>query len=75
MTTRERYEQLRDAHNLTDYEVMRQAGVEKSTFYSWRQRSEADPELSMTVPNMVKIAQVFDVSLDYLVGNVGGKEE
>lgn len=69
MTTRDKYERLRDALGMTDYEVMRKAGVEKSTFYTWRQRSEDKPGLAMTVPNMQKVAQALGVTLDQIVGD------
>lgn len=70
MTTREKYERLRDDQGLTDYEVFKRAGVEKSTFYTWRKRSEVNPFLTMSVPNMLKVASALGVTLDQIVGDV-----
>lgn len=70
MNARCKYEAIRDAKGITDYEVMRRAGIEKSTFYTWRKRSETNPFLTMSVSNMVKMAKALGVTLEELVGDV-----
>ncbi len=69
MTTREKYEAIRDAYGLTDYQVAKTAGIEKSTFYTWRQKGEENPKLTMNVANMLRLAAALRVTIEEIVGD------
>lgn len=68
MTTRAKYEAIRDAKGLTDYQVAKNAGIEKSTFYTWRQKGEDNPGLTMNVANMMRLATALGVTIEEIVG-------
>ena len=56
------YCKLRDLRGVKDADVVRATGITKSTFYDWKSgRSEPKKE------KLQKIADFFDVSLDYLM--------
>lgn len=69
MTTREKYEARRDALGLTDYTVMKRANIAKATFYTWRAHGIIEPDMTMNVRNMRKVAEVLKVSLEDLIGD------
>ena len=61
-----RYAKLRDAKGVTDYKVAEDTGIPKTTLYEWR-----DGAYTPKIDKLQKLAEYFDVSLDYLVS---GKE-
>ena len=69
MDARCKYEAVRDSLGMTDYEVAKKAGIEKSTFYTWRKRSEENGYLTMGMVNMMKMAKALGVRLEDLVGD------
>lgn len=63
----ERYCKLRDLKELTDAQVSKYCGLEKSTFTDWK-KGKSIPKL----PKIIKIAECLDCSIDYLAT---GKEK
>lgn len=62
-----RYAKLRDDRNMTDNSVAVASGITQSTIYDWKKRSEGNPNASLSVENLSKIAKVFNVPLDYFL--------
>ena len=60
----ERLKELRKQAHLTQVELAGKLGVGQSSYADW-ERGKKKP----TQENLVKIAQVLNVSIDYLVGN------
>ena len=60
----ERLKELRRQVGLTQVEVAEKLGISQPAYASW-ERCVKKP----THENLVKIAQIFNVSVDYLVGN------
>ena len=60
----ERLKELRKKANFTQVEVAEKLGISQPAYASW-ERGVKKP----TQENLVKIAQVLNVSVDYLVGN------
>lgn len=57
------FEQLLQKHNVTPYKVSKATGIPQSTLSEWK-RGRSTPKSG----TMQKIADYFDVSLDYLMG-------
>lgn len=70
MVFAERLKELRTEAYLTQVELAKQLGIGQSSYADW-ERGKKNP----TQENLMKIAQFFDVSLDYLVGNIDEKED
>lgn len=64
-----KYAMLRDERDLSDYQVSLKTGIPQSTLYDWRQRSAKNPEAELSFGNILKIAKLFEVSMDAFVGN------
>ena len=64
----ERLKELRKQAHLTQVELASKLGIVHSSYADW-ERGKKKP----TQDNLVKIAQVLNVSVDYLVGNSEGK--
>lgn len=60
----ERLKELRKQAHLTQVELASKLGIVQSSYADW-ERGKKKP----TQDNLVKIAQVLNVSIDYLVGN------
>lgn len=60
----ERLKDLRKQARLTQVDVAEKLGISQPAYASW-ERGAKKP----TQENLVKIAQIFNVSVDYLVGN------
>ena len=60
----ERLKDLRKQAGLTQVEVAEKLGISQPAYASW-ERGAKKP----TQDNLVKIAQILNVSVDYLVGN------
>lgn len=60
----ERLKDLRKQAGLTQVEVAEKLGISQPAYASW-ERGAKKP----TQENLVKIAQILNVSVDYLVGN------
>ena len=60
----ERLKELRKQARLTQVELAGKLGIVQSSYADW-ERGKKKP----TQDNLVKIAQVLNVSVDYLVGN------
>lgn len=58
------YCKLRDKKKLRDSDIVRETGITKSTFSDWKS-GRSNPKND----KLQKIADFFDVSLDYLTGN------
>ena len=56
------YAQIRDAKNMTDYAVAKQAGIGSTTLYDWKS-GRSTPKLE----KLVKIARVLDVDVSEIV--------
>ncbi|MFS9077125.1 helix-turn-helix domain-containing protein [Streptococcus mitis] len=66
----ERLKELRKKANFTQVEVAEKLGISQPAYASW-ERGVKKP----TQENLVKIAQILSVSVDYLVGNSDNKKE
>ena len=64
MTFAVRLKELRKQAHLTQVELAKRLGIGQSSYADW-ERGKKKP----TQENLVKIAQVLNVSIDYLVGN------
>ena len=60
----ERLKKLRKKARLTQVDIARKLGISQQAYASW-ERGIKKP----TQENLVKIAQILNVSVDYLVGN------
>lgn len=59
----ERLKKLREERHLSQYQVARDLGVPRTTYANWEQ-GKAEPDSD----TLKKIADYFDVSVDYLLG-------
>ncbi|WP_455441249.1 helix-turn-helix domain-containing protein [Streptococcus parasanguinis] len=66
----ERLKKLRKDAGLTQVDVAEKLGISQPAYASW-ERGIKKP----TQENLVKIAQILNVSVDYLVGNSENKDE
>lgn len=66
----ERLKELRKQAHLTQVELAGKLGIVQSSYADW-ERGKKKP----TQDNLVKIAQVLNVSVDYLVGNSEEKSD
>lgn len=66
----ERIKALRKQAKLTQVDVAEKLGISQPAYASW-ERGVKRP----TQENLVKIAQILNVSIDYLVGNSDEKKE
>ena len=64
MAFAERLKELRKQAHLTQVELAKRLGIGQSSYADW-ERGKKKP----TQENLVKIAKVLNVSIDYLVGN------
>ena len=58
----QRYCELRDKKNVTDYQVSEATKIPRSTFSEWK-TGRSQPKLE----KLVKLADYFGVSIDYFV--------
>lgn len=70
MAFAERLKELRKEGHLTQVELAKRLGIGQSSYADW-ERGMKNP----TQENLIKIAQFFNVPLDYLVGNSDKKDE
>lgn len=70
MAFAERLKELRKQAHLTQVELAKRLGIGQSSYADW-ERGKKKP----TQENLVKIAQILDVSVDYLVGNSEEKSD
>jgi repressor LexA len=57
-----KYAELRDSKNMKDIDVSRETGIPASTFTDWK-NGKSSPKID----KLIKIADLFEVSLDDLV--------
>ena len=70
MAFAERLKELRKQAHLTQVELAKRLGIGQSSYADW-ERGKKKP----TQENLVKIAQILNVSIDYLVGNSEEKSD
>jgi len=58
----EKYAKLRDERGMTDYQVSKQTGISSATLSEWKSGSYVPK-----IDKIIKIADLFDVSLDSLL--------
>lgn len=58
-----RLKQLRDEHNLSQYDLADELDIKQSTIAMWENGTNAPRQATL-----IKIAEYFDVSVDYLLG-------
>lgn len=58
----EKYVKLRDERGLTDYQVSKQTGISSATLSEWKSGRYVPK-----IDKIIKIADLFDVSLDSLL--------
>ena len=66
----ERLKELRKKANYTQVEVAEKLGISQPAYASWERGAKKPIQ-----ENLVKIAQVLNVSVDYLVGNSEDKSD
>lgn len=59
-----KYEKIRDAKGMTDFEVSKRANIPQSSIYDWKQRSAKNPDAGISVSAIAKIAAVLDAKID-----------
>ena len=62
--TYKRYAMFRDARNMTDYAVSKATDIAPSTFSDWK-----NALYSPKVDKLLKIARLFEMTLDELIGD------
>lgn len=60
-----RYAILRDAKGLSDWQVAKESNVPYTTIHDWGIRAKNKKDAGISVNNLRKIANFFNVSLDY----------
>lgn len=70
MAFAERLKELRKQAHLTQVELAKRLGIGQSSYADW-ERGKKNP----TQENLIKIANLFDVPVDYLVGNSEEKSD
>ena len=70
MAFAERLKELRKQAHLTQVELAKRLGIWQSSYADW-ERGKKNP----TQENLVKLAQILNVSVDYLVGSTEDKED
>lgn len=70
MAFAERLKELRKQAHLTQVELAKRLGIGQSSYADW-ERGKKNP----TQENLVKLAQILNVSVDYLVGSTEDKED
>lgn len=63
----QKYEELRDTMNVTDYQVAKDTGVTKSTFTDWK-TGRSRPKID----KIARIAEFFNVSINFFVSEKAG---
>jgi transcriptional regulator with XRE-family HTH domain len=58
----QRLDELIQERGITEHRLMRETGIAKSCVWNWRQGCQP------TIDKVAKIADYFQVSIDYLVG-------
>lgn len=66
----EKYAKLRDARELTDYQVCMKTDIKAATISSWKTGAYAPK-----IEKLIAIAKLFNVPLEFFVTEVEGKEE
>lgn len=57
------YAKMRDSRGMTDYQVSKETGIPTSVMSSWK-----NGKYTPKVDRLVKIAKLFNVSMDELLG-------
>lgn len=70
MAFAERLKELRKQSHLTQVGLAKRLGIGQSSYADW-ERGKKNP----TQENLVKLAQILNVSVDYLVGSTEDKED
>ena len=60
----QKYAKLRDERGLTDYAVAMQTGIATATLSSWK-----SGEYTPKVDKLMKIAKLFDVSIEEIISD------
>ncbi|MBO7726902.1 MAG: helix-turn-helix transcriptional regulator [Oscillospiraceae bacterium] len=63
----QRYVDLLEKHNTTTYQVCKETGVAQSTISMWKTRAEKDDKATIGIFDLKKIADYFNVSVDYFL--------
>ena len=61
---------IMERRNISAYRLAKETGISESLFSKWKKH----PTSEITSINLVKIADYFDVSIDYLVGRTDKPE-
>ena len=62
----EQIEFLKDYFNCSSYKIYHGTGISKSRYYDWKNGKRAP-----TVDNIVRLAELFDCSTDFIIGREG----
>jgi transcriptional regulator with XRE-family HTH domain len=71
VTTGERIRELRKAKKWTQQELADKLGLDRTTISKWERQGGSEPDNA----TITKIADIFDVSTDYLLGRVTSPSE
>lgn len=69
MSFTERFQELLAQRNITTYKISKETDIGETLLGYWR-RGERVP----TLENLIKLADYFDISIDYLVGRSDNPE-
>ena len=66
VTLGDRIRELRKANNWTQQELADKLGLDRTTISKWERQGGSEPDNT----TLVKVADIFNVSVDYLLGRV-----
>lgn len=63
----QKYVDLLEKRKVTTYQVCKETGVSQTTISMWKARAELDNKATINVFDLKKIADYFQVSLEYFL--------
>jgi len=63
-----RYAEIRDKAGMNDLNVADKAKIPPTTIYDWKKRAANKPDASMSVSNLIKIADALGCELSEIIG-------
>lgn len=63
----QKYVDLLEKRGVTTYQVCKDTGVKQTTISMWKNRAETDDKATINIFDLKKIADYFQVSVDYFL--------
>ena len=63
----QKYVDLLEKRGVTTYQVCKETGVSQTTISMWKARAETDEKATINIFDLKKIADYFNVSVDYFL--------